>query len=280
MLSRIANIVSFLTVGALVGVLGKSLDVTLVSHTSSDRIWMASEICSRWPGLFILSVFIIPAESASPLVRPSSCGNRLSIIEYFAASADEVNEYPVNKLRNAAIGSANTTHVLMIDFDFWPSTGLYTEILRHSALSFDPKLSLIVPAFARHGSSCSTLEKCRELSNQDGFVPRNLKDLGECIEAKKCAVFQEQNNLEGHSTTRSAEWLTASAYWREPRSVTCFKSHRYEPYLVTPVFIFSMFDKLTDFRYLPLLEIIFVCFTVTTRRSRRWPGLRCTTLAS
>jgi hypothetical protein len=177
-----------------------------------------------------------------------------------------VADYPVNHLRNLGIGRVQTSHFIVADVDFVPSRGLYAELLQHGSLMLnDLMLALVVPAFQRRGGSCTSVSACRALAAQTNFIPANLEELQQCMAGNTssvptytarlmsnssrslrsrssissrsrgssgCIVFQADNNYDGHSTTRSSDWLAASAHWLEPKPLTCFESSRYEPYLV------------------------------------------------
>jgi len=178
-----------------------------------------------------------------------------------------VADYPVNHLRNLGIGLVRTSHFIVADVDFVPSRGLYAELLRHGSLMLsDLTLALVVPAFQRRGGSCTSVPTCRALAAQTNFIPATLEELQQCMAGNSsstptvstarlmtnssrrlrsrsstgnrsrgssgCIVFQADNNYDGHSTTRSSDWLAASAHWLAPKPLTCFESNRYEPYLV------------------------------------------------
>lgn len=161
------------------------------------------------------------------------CGVRLRSQLYWATSESELKNYPVNRLRNMALDLVETSHLITADIDFCPSAKLYLEILSHAELHLSsPKLAVVVPAFQRRGSSCSSIEKCKELASHPGFLPGDIASLSHCLTTKDCIVFQADNNIEGHATTQSAEWIRLSPMWPAPRPLSCIASNRYEPYLV------------------------------------------------
>jgi hypothetical protein len=204
--------------------------VSLVSQTTSDRAWMVDSICQRWQGPIAIAVFI-PYQA--PPLEPFACNDRISSHIHQAQSREELIEYPVNKLRNIAIQLVQTTHFLMADIDFWPSQGLYKEILAQRSWHLkNPTFGMIVPAFQRASDGCRTIETCRFQSLRDNFMPHDLNSLKQC---ENCIVFQSDNSLDSHSSTKSADWMKTSMNWEEPSPLSCFKSSRYEPYIVLPV---------------------------------------------
>jgi hypothetical protein len=233
-------------------VFSERFDVTLVSQASSDRLWMVEELCKRWHGPIALAIFVPLSKFGNDTSSSSAalgqvqtlCGTRLTYSVHKASSIVELTDYPVNVLRNKALDLVRTSHLLTIDIDFCPSTGLYDEILTHAKLhQSNPKLASVVPAFQRHGSSCSSIEKCKALACVSHFLPSDISELNQCIVAKNCIVFQADNNIEGHSTTQSSEWLRLSPMWSGPQPLSCIKSSRYEPYLVLNVLEAPRYDE-------------------------------------
>ena len=93
-------------------------------------------------------------------------------------------------------------------------------------------------------AECSTLERCRKLKDKSStFMPLDLFDLKECFDSQNCAVFQAHNNAEGHATTKSREWLESSNNWKASRALKCFKSNRYEPYVLLAKSMAPKYDE-------------------------------------
>lgn len=207
-----------------------SYSVSLVSQTTSDRAWMVDNICERWKGPICLAVFV---PYLAPKIEPFACNDRIAVHVHEAKSKEELIEYPVNKLRNIALNLVKTTHFIMADIDFWPSSGLYQEILSQQQWHLNnPTFGMIVPAFQRASDGCRTMETCRFQSLRDNFMPHDLTSLLAC---KACIVFQSENSLDSHSSTKTSDWLRESLSWTEPHPLSCFKSSRYEPYVVLPM---------------------------------------------
>jgi hypothetical protein len=172
----------------------------------------------------------------------------------------------VNFLRNVALDAVSTSHVLVMDADFVPSFNLHETIrrtvLRQRQIALDLKLqhvadheddhysAIVVPAFERiMRPPCETPEDCRvPLLRNSSFLPRTFEELQACVRDANCQVFQHDNNWPGHYSTRSHEWLerrwyedagqaepanaTSDAAQLAIRQVPCFRSLRYEPYVV------------------------------------------------
>ena len=156
-----------------------------------------------------------------------------------------------------------------MDADFVPSSDLHTTIgdVLNARLQMEQmedsdvlnnsnRDAIIVPAFERKPPEpCSTIEDCRKYIKDDsGFIPQSIEELRDCSwgSKKECIVFQSDNNWEGHHTTHSDQWLKGDWYddgdyraaegkqrrrekldlSRKIKTVQCFDSYRYEPWVV------------------------------------------------
>lgn len=179
--------------------------------------------------------------------------------------------YPVNRLRNLGLDSVQTSHVITADIDFVPSEGLAAKIravittrnaarlqqATENSLPPEEKEAIVVPAFERispmelcSGPDCEP-DAVKILSNL--ALPASFEELRSCVKGRKeCRVFQSHNNWDGHSSTRSAAWLDRKWYNEDElipgpptvnagdasidltriRTLQCFDSVRYEPYVV------------------------------------------------
>lgn len=251
--------------------------VTLVMQSTPDRLWILKQTCQRWTDPITLVLFLDSEEQSlaadATLAQNGEC-HQLTIVRHLMNPASEENGkelYPVNRLRNLALDTVQTSHVLMIDIDFVPSASLAAII--HSALiarnearggtidsshlPLEEKEAIVVPAFERispaelcEGSNCEP-DSVKDLSNLS--LPGSFDELLACVkDHNHCRVFQSHNNLDGHSSTRSDAWLQRKWYnedelspissipgnamsdidWTRIRTLQCFDSVRYEPYVV------------------------------------------------
>jgi hypothetical protein len=216
---------------------------SLVIQTSLNRLWILNETCARWKDPIIAVVFVKEDEQPPPL--QIACPN-VKIIQYMATNEEsELKNYPVNRLRNVGLDAVTTSHVLVVDIDFIPSQDLHLTIAealkhRHGVLpeGEDDQQALIVPAFERKPPEpCGTESLCAKyLQSNSSFIPHSFHGLQECVLQKSCIVFQSEINWEGHYSTRSEEWLQKKWYQDEEedlfRTLPCFHTARYEPYVV------------------------------------------------
>jgi len=214
-------------------------DVTLVSQTSDDRAWMVVHLAKRWGGPISIAIFCVePEERYMQAERRRLAG----IARQPGSSVAEVHGkasagYPVNFLRNTAIARVQTSHFLLTDIDLWPSTDSYNEVLRQGAAFLrQRKLAMVLPAFeynaghTDYASSASRAALARDL-------PDTFAALRDCVSGAqdpkrtsppRCSTFKAHTDT--HLSTDYPRWWRAT--W--PSLIPCFKSLRYEPYLVVP----------------------------------------------
>ncbi|GAX18608.1 glycosyltransferase-like protein LARGE [Fistulifera solaris] len=204
--------------------------VTLVIQTTIHRLPVVQETCRRWKSSPMIVVVALSEddEDFSSIIDSYDCPNTQWISYHLPSST---LDYPVNHLRNLALEAVSTSHVLVVDADFVPSIALEQAIVQNlPALS--PRQAMVIPAFERI-MECNHQNDCLELlQHNSSFIPRTMMELETCMQAHDCRVFQANNNPEGHSSTRSHEWLYDPH--KELRTIECFDSLRYEPYLVLP----------------------------------------------
>eukprot|EP00529_Nitzschia_sp_RCC80_P008926 CAMPEP_0113450912 /NCGR_PEP_ID=MMETSP0014_2-20120614/6071_1 /TAXON_ID=2857 /ORGANISM="Nitzschia sp." /LENGTH=1187 /DNA_ID=CAMNT_0000342259 /DNA_START=28 /DNA_END=3591 /DNA_ORIENTATION=+ /assembly_acc=CAM_ASM_000159 len=227
---------------------------TLVVQTSTNRLWILNETCTRWSHDPIVATVFIPYEehrhsqqqagddkepaedsqeqrrSLLNLADTLDCPN-LKLVEYLASEDEsQLGHYPVNRLRNVGLDQVTTDHVLVVDVDFVPSQDL--DLLIRKSITYQEeqeqaqkngktsmKTALVVPAFEKNAPNCSTDEECASyLKGDSSFLPHTFDDLVKCYqtESEDCTIFQSTNNWEGHSTTRSEMWLRKEWYEKDP----------------------------------------------------------------
>jgi len=237
---------------------------TLVIQASLNRVWVLDETCRRWKDPIVAVVVLTDQEShtedtATSLVGWKDHCPQLKLIQHtMAPGKDSPEMYPVNHLRNIGLDAVATSFVLIIDVDHVPSQNLDDTIrfalqerigLRKHRPDLWPeeKEAMVVPAFERLLSPpCTSEADCmHHLRSNSSFIPHTFQDLKACVGDYDCIVFQSNNNWEGHHSTRSETWLVGEWYddnlaaktagnmtLRSVKTVPCFDSFRYEPYVV------------------------------------------------
>ena len=248
----------------------ESIQTTLVTHASLNRIRILQETCRRWKDPIVAVVAIAPNDDTSlqslqqQYHWTQQCPH-MTLIPYMLSPAEDESPelYPVNVMRNIGLDAVETSHVLMADVDFVPSDHLQETIrsalllllTQHSDNHDDnhdddhDKHALVVPVFERLPSTppCTTNENCLQpLLQNSSFIPHDFAQLTTCLKDEDCIVFQSNNNPAGHSSTRSGEWLQKKWYQEDDndnnnnnktktkklRTLDCFDTARYEPYVV------------------------------------------------
>jgi Glycosyl-transferase for dystroglycan len=237
---------------------------TLVIQTSVNRLWIVKETCHRWKDPIVVVVFISSDPQAKDhqldvvkdfySTTTTSCSD-LELLQYMASDAEsDIGNYPVNRLRNLGLDRVRTSHILILDVDFVPSRNLDETIragltqqqmvrTQHPELNLasEDRQALIVPAFERvPPQPCDTETACGAyLLANSSFLPQTFSDLKDCHAKKDCSVFQSQVSWDSHYSTRSQSWLEEKWYYhnddgekRNLKSLDCFHSLRYEPYVV------------------------------------------------
>jgi hypothetical protein len=202
-----------------------------------------NETCARWKDPIVAVVFV-PQNAPKQRNLNIACPN-VRILEYLANEHEsQPDHYPVNRLRNVGLDAVQTTHLLVADVDFVPSQDLHETIRKAIIRGQDgekqeeDRQALIVPAFERQPPEpCETASTCAAyLQSNSSFIPHSFTDLQHCFQSKECIVFQSQVNWEGHYSTRSEHWIQGKFYEDEQertfRTVHCFHTARYEPYVV------------------------------------------------
>lgn len=64
-------------------------------------------------------------------------------------------------------------------------------------------------------------------------VPSDMAALRECLRTQQCVRFYAHTSPETHATTPYASWADAAS-GAPPIAIRCFRSARYEPYVVLP----------------------------------------------
>ena len=235
------------------------VSISLVMHSTVNRLWIMEETCRRWKGPIVLVIYYHPTKTKSlpwmlVLDWKKACP-QVKLVPVEAPEGEEEWQYPVNKLRNKGLDALETSLFLMMDIDFLPSGNLEAAIHSHflpapTVNSGDSdmwqqqqqKIAMVVPAFERKNADCTSISGCKKFLKLDpDFIPLSFEDMGTCNKKGNCGVFHADEFVEGHLTTGTEFWLKGDFYDYDPvldvdvpRKITCFHSFNYEPYVVLP----------------------------------------------
>ena len=207
----------------------ESKDIDDSERLKADRVWMVDHLATRWGGPVAIAVYVDDGKALRryrrQLERLRERGD--SSVVKVARPPGGGGAYPINRLRNIALREVRTTHLLLTDIDLWPSTNARSAALALSGPRYlaQPHLALVLPAFEYQGGSDGKDASPSEL-------PESFGELESCMGANgnraRCAIFKHATDT--HLTTDYDRWWAQD----EPAPVVCFRSLRYEPYLVVP----------------------------------------------
>jgi hypothetical protein len=140
--------------------------ITMVTQTDLSRIARLREICKRWKGPLVASVFLTDALFLDKTLKESlmkHCTD-MTIVSYKYPGNLE-RWYPVNKMRNLGIERVQTSHYFMIDIDFLPDEDLKATVNRFlpELNSNRTKTAVVVPAFEYVGKKCDDTASCEKV---------------------------------------------------------------------------------------------------------------------
>ncbi|KAM7454746.1 hypothetical protein BLSTO_04496 [Blastocystis sp. subtype 1] len=201
-------------------------DVTFTSQGTIARYSYFPILLRRWSGPFSIALCLKPEEvdDFERQLEASQFDSRLSIVRYIP---ENNLTYPINKLRNLAIGNVKTDHFWLTDLDMWPSDRLYNVLLSlpESVLNND-HLAVIVPAFEIYAGKCDSFANCSRIV--DRMFPGKKDQLLHCIRYRKCNRFRPWDGLHDYHSSR---WMMKS-YTQDLTNVVCFKGSTQEPYVM------------------------------------------------
>lgn len=221
-----------------------------MTQCSIERLWNLDRICKRWKGPIAVGAFAKsterPEEIESEVRKETSDCTPAAVGVIHAKHAGE--RYPVNALRNVAWALVNTTHVFVLDVDFWPSMDLHhilnlalRKMALRNAASTDPYAeaeALVVPSFHLRVNNSDHSPRSAPLDRDvaTNLMPMNYPEMLRCLAAYiddtrwkpgvSCAPFRH------HGTTRFTDWCVTPGIFK----LSCFISNSFEPFVVVPRF--------------------------------------------
>ena len=204
----------------------KNVSFTLATQCSDNRLWMMQYHCERWSGPISLVVYTNRTQQqVEGELKEMNCQSGDICVHIHPA--DSMVDYPINTLRNMAFSNVRTSHAFFVDVDFWPAYDLEDVLhLHRSYLAQDHRRALVVPAFSLR-RQCSEYTDCLEKNIPE--MPATQQDVYDGLIAKRITPF-DPTNRGGHGSTRYTDWLQQPA--QDILPIECFRSNRYEPYLV------------------------------------------------
>ena len=127
-------------------------DITLVTHTSMDRINSLQKLIKSWKGPISVALYIEEkhAKNATNSLTNWLCTKRRSNVQIHIVE-QYGRWYPKNHLRNIAMVNVITDYVLAVDVEIVPMPVLYEQLVAYLPKFFENRTShhnvLVIPTF-------------------------------------------------------------------------------------------------------------------------------------
>ncbi|XP_065835196.1 xylosyl- and glucuronyltransferase LARGE2s-like [Oscarella lobularis] len=188
-------------------------DVTIVAQLSIDRLQLVEALCEHWDGPISIALYAsdVDAQQFLRTVRASTIVSRRTNLALHVVFKNG-DLYPVNYLRNVALGNVATPYAFLADIDFLPMFGLYDSLKKIISMMNMDKKALVIPAF--------------ETLRYRFSFPKTKSDVLELLDQGILYTFRYHVWAKGHAPTDFARWRTSTSPYRvkwEPD---------FEPYIV------------------------------------------------
>ncbi len=206
---------------------------SLAVQLSENRLWMMQHHCELWGASALISVAIWTSIGKDEIVeklKGMGCDPDFVHVQTLPSKDDSAINFPINQLRNMALRGVTTSHVLLLDVDFWESVDLFDTLNLPSvrkALSQDSKLGMVIPAFEAQDLNCGTSSNCR--SQQLDIVPRDFEDLVIGLGANRTLPY-DPTYFAHQGSTNYRQWMRQNR--GELLDISCVSSNQYQPYVV------------------------------------------------
>ncbi|KAH8051128.1 hypothetical protein JL721_11224 [Aureococcus anophagefferens] len=228
-------------------------NVTIVTQSTTDRLWNLGHVCERWKGPLSLGMMVTPEDPGGVTQHAKRIMAACPEVHVSVLVREPDQKYPVNRLRNLAWARATTPWIFLLDADFWPGADarfLLEQTIARS--SFGPRTALVVPAFALDLGKPAwprqlVLPDHAELAKR---IPLTKRGLVRCLANGTVAGLpppprwtpRTLNLWEGDAVGAAAARSRRARTTRAARSTTgppspplpCFLSNQYEPFVAVP----------------------------------------------
>ena len=191
-----------------------SHDVTLVSHSTLDRLYLVETASKHWNGPMSIAIEVTDSQVQEVIdfVSKSELLLQRKNIAYHLLFKIGFS-YPINPMRVLAHKFVTTPYVLFTDVDFIPSYDLYENLKNiFKNMKSMKKMALVVPAF--------------ECYNPEMNFPKNKQELLDLMKKELVRPFHWRYRL-GHGPTNYNKWKQSTT--TSPYTVSWGPS--YEPYM-------------------------------------------------
>lgn len=176
-------------------------DVTLVTHSSMDRLQIIETLLTHWEGPVSIALYASDAE-AQQFIRYAQKSQvlkkRTNMALHLVYKDGEF--YPVNHLRNVALEQAQTPYVFLSDIDFLPVPGLYEKLKKTAAETKMSRKAIVVPAFETFHYKLS--------------FPKSKEELIPALDDGSVTTFRKSVWPKGHLPTDFEKWRISNANYK------------------------------------------------------------------
>lgn len=186
-----------------------SMDVSIVTHVSLDRLERLLDVVSRWSGPISVAVYITSEDHLRAFfvtyTQHKSTFKEQVIFHFFFEKIWSLRDkaYPHNFLRNLAMDYVETDYFIPLDADFVTNEKAYPDLMRllHKDLSIkralDDKTALILPAF-----ESTTKNYGMNISS----VPSSKNQINELVKGEIVQGFHMKTYARGHRVAKFEKW--------------------------------------------------------------------------
>ena len=206
---------------------------TLALQLSDTRLWMMRQHCALWGETAPISIAIWTSMDTSEVqenLKTLGCKLEYITLNTLSSEKQTLADYPINQLRNLALSGVATSHALVLDVDMLPSIDLFDTLNIpgvRDALSKDPKLAVVIPAFQTQDLKCGTTTKCR--SRHLYWMPKDFEDLVIGLSSSKILPY-DPTHFSRQGSTNYRKWMQQTH--GELADIPCVSSNQYQPYVV------------------------------------------------
>ena len=156
-------------------------EVSGICVTTQTRLFLLKHLLFRWRGYFFFHLFIRPLVIVvnGPIKDQDKILNFLSqtylpqrlitLLYLIPPNSPDIDQFPVNKLRNLAIRNIVGSHLQILDMDLWTTVATYDTLKRlPSSLLKSNRTAVILPVFffdrKRFLNRCDSVRTCSSMS--------------------------------------------------------------------------------------------------------------------
>jgi hypothetical protein len=188
-------------------------DVTLVSQSSEERLWMVRPLSRRWGGPVSIAIFLEDPQIRALSEAAVAQAEQQPGVTITTVDGANSSVYPINALRNMAVARVTTSHFLLTDIDLWPSNEAYRRVLALGPTYLRrPRTAVLLPAFEY---TLGGLLKRGVSSDDHNFlvahVPATFDALRTCVASLVPALLGRHSSEEGAAPPRHARRCGACA---------------------------------------------------------------------